>query len=141
MKKFAEEFLIDRNATQAAIRAGYSKTSAEKQGHLLTRNDKVIAYIEQREQEIKEATCISHEWVTERLIEVVKKCMQEVEVEKWDHDARCVTGTGEYVFDAKGANQALQLLGKNIGMFKDNVQVTGAVEIKIKPPSFAEGKE
>lgn len=42
---FAQEFLKDRNATQAAIRAGYSKKTAEVQGCKLLRNTKIKEFI------------------------------------------------------------------------------------------------
>ena len=41
--KFVQEYMIDGNATQAAIRAGYSTKSAEVQGHRLLRMDKIQA--------------------------------------------------------------------------------------------------
>jgi phage terminase small subunit len=44
-KRFADEYLIDYNATQAAIRAGFSERSAKSQGHRLLTNDDVKAYI------------------------------------------------------------------------------------------------
>ena len=47
-QRFADEYLIDLNATQAAIRAGYSPKSAEQQGSRLLRNAKVRAYIDER---------------------------------------------------------------------------------------------
>jgi phage terminase small subunit len=45
-RKFAEEYLVDQNATQAAIRAGYSKKTACAQGSRLLRNVKVAAAID-----------------------------------------------------------------------------------------------
>jgi phage terminase small subunit len=44
-QRFVEEYLVDLNATQAAIRAGYSPKSAECQGSRLLRNVKVAAAI------------------------------------------------------------------------------------------------
>jgi len=45
-KRFAKEYLVDMNATQAAIRAGYSKRSAEMTGSRMMRNDKVQEAVE-----------------------------------------------------------------------------------------------
>ena len=45
-KLFADEYLIDRNATQAAIRAGYSEKTARSQGQRLLKEPKVKAYID-----------------------------------------------------------------------------------------------
>jgi len=44
-RRFVEEYLTDYNATQAAIRAGFSERSAKSQGHRLLTNDDVKAYI------------------------------------------------------------------------------------------------
>lgn len=46
-ERFVSEYLIDLNATQAAIRAGYSPRSAEVEGHRLLRNAKVAALVSQ----------------------------------------------------------------------------------------------
>lgn len=40
-KRFAKEYLIDRNATKAALRAGYAKKSAYSQGHDLLKKPEV----------------------------------------------------------------------------------------------------
>ena len=46
-QRFCHEYLIDYNATKAAIRAGYSEKSAEQQGHHLLKKPQVKAYIEE----------------------------------------------------------------------------------------------
>lgn len=46
-KKFCHEYLIDFNATKAAIRAGYSETSAYSQGHDLLKKPEIKKFIEQ----------------------------------------------------------------------------------------------
>ena len=47
-KRFVEEYLIDLNATQAAIRAGYSEKTAQLTGFRAIRNDKIQAEIQKR---------------------------------------------------------------------------------------------
>ena len=49
-KRFCEEYLIDLNATQAAIRAGYSLKTAEQTASRLLRNVKVQEYIAKRQK-------------------------------------------------------------------------------------------
>jgi len=51
-KRFGDEYLIDLNATQAAIRAGYSKRSAYSQGSRLLKDVEVAAYIRARKAEL-----------------------------------------------------------------------------------------
>lgn len=60
-QRFANEHLIDLNATQAAIRAGYSSKSAEQQGSTLLRNPKVRAYIDERMAEHSKRTGVNQE--------------------------------------------------------------------------------
>ena len=50
-KKFCEEYLFDRNATQAAIRAGYTPTNAANQGFRILLKPQAQAYIRQMETE------------------------------------------------------------------------------------------
>jgi phage terminase small subunit len=58
-------------------------------------------------------TGLNREWVLSRLMSVVERCMQAEPVT----DAKGEP-TGEYRFDASGANQALRMLGDTMGMFK-----------------------
>lgn len=55
-KQFVSEYLIDRNATQAAIRSGYSEKTAEVQGCRLLRNVKVKALVDKKTKVIEEKT-------------------------------------------------------------------------------------
>ena len=52
-KRFCEEYLIDLNATQAAIRAGYSEKTAYTIGQKLTKKSEVKAYIEEKLETLK----------------------------------------------------------------------------------------
>lgn len=55
-RRFAEEFLVDLNATQAAIRAGYSKRGAENTGWRLLRNARVQDFLDELRLERARAT-------------------------------------------------------------------------------------
>lgn len=65
--RFVDEYLIDLNATQAAIRAGYSSGSAEVEGSRLLRNAKVAALVSSRQAERTERTEITQDRVLEEL--------------------------------------------------------------------------
>lgn len=58
---------------------------------------------------------VSKSWVLSRLQEVVERCMQAEPVYRMEGKER--VETGEYRFDASGANRSLELLGKELGMF------------------------
>ena len=53
-KRFCEEYLIDLNATQAAIRAGYSKKYADREGHKLVENSRVLEYLKELQKELNQ---------------------------------------------------------------------------------------
>lgn len=64
---FVNEYLVDSNATQAAIRAGYSKRTAEVTGFRLLRNDKVAAAIDARRAKLTKKLEITQERVLQEL--------------------------------------------------------------------------
>lgn len=127
--RFAQEYVIDRNATQAAIRAGYSERSAFAQGARLLRKDKVLQEIDRLTQELAEKSKLTAEAIVADLIEVKERCMQRapVMVREGKEMVQAIDEEGRNVwqFDAKGANKSLELLGKHIGMFVERRELTG----------------
>ena len=67
---FADEYLIDLNATQAAIRAGYSPKTADVKGSQLLRIVKVRTYIEQKMAERSRRTGINQDRVLQELAKI-----------------------------------------------------------------------
>lgn len=63
IKRFCDEYLVDLNATRAAIRAGYSPASAYSQAHDLLKKPDVQAYLDIKRKELQERTGISQERV------------------------------------------------------------------------------
>src|SRR5690349_10235637 len=129
--RFVEEYMVDRNATQAAIRAGYSPRTARAQGSRLLTNADISAAVEAAEKAIVERTKVTQEYVVETLTEVVERCMERAPVmvrdpndgRKWiqktDDD-----GNHVWQFDAKNAVAGLNLLGKHLGIFTDKKEIT-----------------
>lgn len=66
-RRFAQEYLIDLNATQAAIRAGYSAKTASSQGERLLRNVEVQRAVTEAKAARSEETGINAAWVLKRL--------------------------------------------------------------------------
>ncbi|RAK21128.1 phage terminase small subunit [Anoxybacillus vitaminiphilus] len=69
-KRFVEEYLIDLNGTQAAIRAGYSPKTAAEQASRLLKNVKVRAYIDERMAELSKRTGVNQERVLRELARI-----------------------------------------------------------------------
>ena len=125
-QRFVEEYLVDFNATQAAIRAGYSAKTAEQQGCRLLRNVQVAAAVDAGRAALSERAEITQDYVLAGLQEVAERCMEREPVmvregqqlvHQRDEEGRFV-----YKFDAPGANRAFQLLGLHLGMFEANVK-------------------
>lgn len=66
-ERFVEEYLVDLNATQAAIRAGYSEKTANRQGSRLLSNADISAAIQKRASRITEKLEITQEKVASEL--------------------------------------------------------------------------
>ena len=69
-QRFCDEYLIDLNATQAAIRAGYSEKNADKIGHELLGKTRVSEYIAERKADRIERTEITQDMVLRELANI-----------------------------------------------------------------------
>lgn len=127
-QRFVQEYLVDLNATQAAIRAGYSARSAYSTGERLLRNAEVAAAVAAGNQAVLEKVAGSAEWIVERAIEIVKIGMAAVPVrdrkgnviEDADGDPAAYEA-----HDLKAANSALALLAKRHREFSDKQEHSG----------------
>lgn len=69
-KKFCEEYLIDLNATQAAIRAGYSENTANEQGARLLAKVSISQYVQERQEALQTDTGITQKRVLEEYAKI-----------------------------------------------------------------------
>ena len=97
------------------------KTTARGAGAHYEKKPQVLARIEVLRREITEraiqAVSLDRQWVLKRLMTVAERCMQAEPVMKNGVES------GEYKFDSAGANRALELLGKELGMFVERKQI------------------
>lgn len=102
-QRFVLEYVADGNATQAAIRSGYSLKTAESQASRLLRNVGIAEEIERRSNKIAERATrkleLSKEWVLDRLMKAAER--------------------GAELDELSALNRSLELLGKEVGMFKE----------------------
>lgn len=153
-KAFATEYVIDYNATQAAIRAGYSEKAAYNQGNRLMKNDEVQAMIGELEAATSERTAITKDMVVKELAKIAfvdpRKLFDEEgrpkDIRFLDPDTAAALSSVDiyeefdYIGDEKELSgytkkykwadklRALEMLGKHLGMFTDKVHVEGTVE-------------
>ena len=117
-KQFCEEYIIDLNGTQAAIRAGYSKKTARAiANELLTKLD-IQEYICKLKNKRSERVKYSQDELMRDILEVKNRCLQANPVLDKEGNE-----TGIWKFDSNGVNKALDMLAKHVGFYEtDNKQ-------------------
>lgn len=128
-KAFVNEYMIDLNSTQAAIRAGYSKKTAGIIGFENLRKPKIQEAIQEAIKKRTERTEITADWVLKNLVEIVGRCMQEVPVID-----RYTEKLGDFTFNASGANKALEQIGRHTGGFAQEHQIKSDISVTISKP-------
>ncbi len=108
-KRFCDEYLISLNATQAAIKAGYSPEGAGRNADRMMKNDEIRTYISERLEQLRSAKTATATEVMEFLTEVMRD-----------------EGEGSVP-----RLKAAELLGKRFGLFTDKVAVSGSGVVQI----------
>lgn len=125
-RRFVDEYLVDLNATQAAIRAGYSAKTARQIGTENLAKPSISAAITKAEAARSERIEVTQDWVLARLIENAERSMQHEKVFN-----SLGQPTGEYRYEGSVANRALELLGKHLAMFTDRVEHAGEIPVLV----------
>ena len=146
-KIFADEYLIDLNATRA-YKVAYPRVKndevARANGSRLLTNANVAAYIEKRMKERQERTQITQDMVVRelaaiafaRLTDYVNVKGGAVKIEDTssltEYQVKALAGIkqGKNGIEVKLTDKlkAAELLGRHLGMFKDKVEVSGSLE-------------
>ena len=109
-QRFVEEYLIDLNATQAAIRSGYSEKTAQEIGSENLSKPMVAKAIAEAQEKLSNKAQVTVEMVVQGLLkeaqDYAEGSTQSARVSAWAH------------------------LGKHLGMFKDKVEHSGKLEIE-----------
>jgi len=147
-KIFADEYLIDLNATQAAIRAGYSKKTAYRTGADNLRKPQIQEYIKERLKEKESDLIAKQDEVLKYLTEVMRREKTESVVVTLSRESSV------YVPDENGtmrkktvkeevpriveipaklsdSNKAAELLGKYYSLFTDKMSLDGPAVVQI----------
>lgn len=136
---FVREYLMDLNAAQAAIRAGYSRKRAGDQGRRLLNSPEIREAVAAAQAERAERTGVSADRVVEELAKIAFSDLRDVMV--WGPDgvslkdsttlteaqaalvAEVVEGSGKTLrIKRHDKVKALELLGRHIGMFREKVE-------------------
>lgn len=150
-QRFCEEYMIDLNATQAAIRAGYSVKTATEQGARLLTNVNVSREIEKLQAIQSRRTGITADRVIRELAKIAfvdpnrvidpvdgtvrddaspedRAAIQGVKVKRSESDTGSSSENEVKLYDK---TKALELLGKHLGLFSDKVDLNVAQPIII----------
>lgn len=150
-KRFVEEYLIDLNATQAAIRAGYSPDTAGSIGNENLKKPEIKAAIDKAEADRSCRTGINQDRVLREIaklaflnpVDVIDMDAATVRGEANRDDTACIasvkvksipTEDGEITereVKTYDKLKALELLGKHLGMFTDKMKIDGNIPIII----------
>jgi len=103
---FCKEYLKDMNATQACIRAGYSRKSASRLSERLMSNEKVLCELEKQFQRRADRVHVDADYVLFNLKNIVERC-------KEGGDSRAYMS----------AVKALELLGKHLGLYEERIRI------------------
>lgn len=147
-KLFVDEYLIDLNATQAAIRAGYSPNNADKIGSELLGKTRVSDAIKTAMAERSRRTGVNQDRVLMELAKIA--FVNPANVVNFDEatiredappeDLAAVASVKVKRFPTKDGEgiereikfydktKALDLAGRHLGMFKDKLEVSGSLE-------------
>ena len=106
---FAIEYLKDKNATQAAIRAGYSAKTAYSIGCEMLRKPEIQEIIRAKQEEAVKNAEVSVDWIVRQCKEIASNVLTK------DADKL----------------RALELLGKYLGMFTDRVEMKGQLDTTV----------
>lgn len=145
-QRFVEEYLIDLNATQAAIRAGYSEKTAKSIGQENLTKPDIQKAIEEAQNKRQEQTQIDAAYVLKRLVEIDQMDVLDImddqmkirPVNEWPKVWRqyVINLENLELSDGEGCFKKikwpdkvknLELLGKHVsvGAFKDKIEHTG----------------
>ena len=149
-QRFVDEYLIDLNATQAAIRAGYSVKTAQEQGYQLLQKTSVQQAISEAMAERNKRTGVNQDRVVLELAKIAFLKMTDVvdshgqiiegaseddlsciESIKYKHSESETGSSTEREVKAASKLKALELLGKHLGMWNDKLDVNITAPIVI----------
>ena len=125
-KKFADEYIVSGNATESAIKAGYSKKTANRIGSENLSKLDIKNYIDERLKEIESEKIADQQEVLKYLSAVMRGEMTEQTLISVGESGQKITSID---IGAKDRIKAAELLGKRYRLWTDKseVEVTGAV--------------
>ena len=126
-KRFADEYIISGNATQSAIKAGYTKKYANTNANKLLHNTTIKTYIDERLAKLDSEKIADQKEVMEYLTSVMRG--EHTEQTLISRGAEWGQEKTNIDVGAKDRIKAAELLGKRYSMWTDKVDMSGNVEL------------
>lgn len=127
-RKFCDEYLISGNATDAAIKAGYSPKTAKQTGSENLAKPDLRAYIDEQLEKLHSAKIADAEEVMKYLTSVMRGEHTEQVLKLVGDGIQTVT---DIEVSAKERLKAAELIGKRYALFSDKMDLGGAVPVVI----------
>lgn len=127
-ERFCQEYIVDYNGAQAAVRAGYAANSARKTASRMLTNADILARVRELQREQTARLALTQDYVLQQLVDTYRCCREPEPVLVYDPDAGGMVESGKYQFDSKGALRALELIGKHLGMYQDKLKLDAKLD-------------
>ena len=130
-ERFAQALASGKSASEAYVVAGY-KGHRQNASRMMA-DDDIASRVRELTERAAEKAVLTKAWVIERLMTNAERALQERQV--LDGEGK---PTGEFEYEGQVANRALELLGKEIGMFVDRSEVDHTIRDVSPEPLDAE---
>lgn len=120
---FVNEYLVDLNGTQAAIRAGYSEKTANVIASEVLAKPYIQSEIERLVQERERRTKLTADFVLSTIQETIERCKQGEEIT--DKDGRKL---GIWQFEPLAVLKGCELAGKHLRLFTEKLEIEGSLK-------------
>jgi len=112
-QRFVDEYVVDFNGTQAAIRAGYAPKAANEQAARLLANASVKAAVEERRKSIRKKSINHRGWLLRKTKKIIDKCTDDSS-DKWN---------------PQGANGAVKNMVDILGLKTEKHEISGGIQV------------
>ena len=125
-QRFADEYIISGNATQAAILAGYSKKTARSIGQENLTKPDIKKYIDERLEELESSKIAKQDEVLQYLTSIMRGLETEQTLRGMGEGMQAID---DIEVSAKDRIKAAELLGKRYAMWTEKQEVTGDIAV------------
>lgn len=130
-EQFCQEYLIDLNGTQAAIRAGYSERTARQIADQNLSKLDIQLRLRELQEKRQQRVQLDQDYVLKTIIETIERCKQGEPVMIKDGDQW--VESGEWKFDSQAVLKGAELLGKHLALWTEKMKIDAEVKGSISP--------